>query len=159
MSAAVVAMAARVAGEAWPEAGGAVAQAEAIRQRVAPLAGEDARVYAAALEAMRSPVGDTPEDRDAAISNALVAAAAVPLEIAESAADVAALAGTVAERGSDATRGDAAAAALLSAAAAHASANLVAVNLVASAHEGRVAQARRAAAQASDAARWALDLE
>jgi methenyltetrahydrofolate cyclohydrolase len=153
MSAGLTAMAARVSGDP-----GAVAQAESIRARVAPLAAADAQAYREALAAMKSPAGETGEQRDDAIRRALVRAAEVPLQIAESAATVASLAASVAERGSQAVRGDAAAAALLSAAAARAAANLVAINLAAAAEDELVTRARRLAEDAADSARFVLDL-
>jgi formiminotetrahydrofolate cyclodeaminase len=78
MSAGLVAMAARVSSDP-----GGVAQADSIRARVTPLAAEDARVYREAMAAMRSPAGESAEERDEAIRQALVRAAEVPLEIAE----------------------------------------------------------------------------
>jgi len=113
MAAGLVAMAARVSSDP-----GAIAQAESIRERVAPLAAEDAEAYRDALSAMRAPSGETGEARDEMIRRALVRAAEVPLQIAEAGANVASLAASVAERGSEAVRGDAAAAAILSAGAA-----------------------------------------
>jgi formiminotetrahydrofolate cyclodeaminase len=153
MSAGLVAMAARVSADP-----GGVAQANSIRSRVAPLAAEDARVYREAMAAMRSPSGDTAEERDESIRRALVRAAEVPLEIARAGADVASLAASVAERGNEAVRGDAAAAAILSAAAARAAANLVAINLAAGAEDALVARAREVAEHAADSARFVLDL-
>jgi formiminotetrahydrofolate cyclodeaminase len=153
MSAGLVGMAARVSGDL-----GAVAQAESIRELAAPLAAEDAQAYREALETMRAPAGDKPEQRDEAIRHALVRAAQVPLRIAEAAGSAASLAASVAERGSEAVRGDAAAAALLSAAAARAAANLVAINLAAGAEDELVARARSVADDAVDSARFVLDL-
>jgi formiminotetrahydrofolate cyclodeaminase len=153
MSAGLVAMAARVSGDA-----GAVAQAQSIRDRVAPLAAEDAEAYREALSAMRSPVGGTTGERDETIRRALVRAAEVPLRIADEAANAATLAASVAERGSQAVRGDAAVAALLSAAAARAAANLVAINLAAGTEQELVARARDVAEDAADSVRWVLDL-
>ncbi len=153
MSAGLVGMAARVSGDL-----GAVAQAESIRELVAPLAAEDARAYREALETMRAPAGDGPEQRDEAIRRALVRAAQVPLRIAEAAGSAASLAASVAERGSEAVRGDAAAAALLSAGAARAAANLVAINLATGAENELVARARSVADDAVDSARFVLDL-
>ena len=153
MSAGLVEMAARVSGDL-----GAVAQAESIRVRVAPLAAEDAAAYRAALGAMRSPAGETPGERDELIRQALVRAAEVPLQIAEAAANAAALAASVAERGSQAVRGDAATAALLAAAAARSAANLVALNLAAGSEDELVAQARGVAEDAADSARFVADL-
>ena len=152
MSAGLVAMAARVSGDP-----GAVAQAELIRERVTPLATEDAEAYRAALSAMRAPEGDTSERRDESIRKALVRAAEVPLQIAEAAGNAASLAASVAARGSETVRGDAAAAALLAAAAARASANLVAINLAAGAENELVARAREVAEDAADSARFVLD--
>jgi formiminotetrahydrofolate cyclodeaminase len=153
MSAGLVAMAARVSGDP-----GAVAQAESIRAHVAPLASADARAYRDALSAMRAPAGDTPEQRDESIRQALVHAADVPLQIAEAAATTASLAAAVADRGNEAVRGDAAAAALLSAAAARAAANLVAINLAAGTHDELVSRARSVADEAVDSARFVVDL-
>ena len=151
MSAGLVAMAARVSGDP-----GAVAQAQLIRERVTPLATEDAEAYRAALSAMRAPEGDTAERRDESIHRALVHAAEIPLRIAEAAANTATLAASVVERGSEAVRGDVAAAALLAAAAARASANLVAINLAAGAENELVERAREVAEDAADSARFVL---
>jgi methenyltetrahydrofolate cyclohydrolase len=153
MSAGLVAMAARVSGDP-----GAVAQAESIRERVTPLAGDDARAYREALSAMHAPAWDTGEQRDESIRRALVRAAEIPLQIAEAAGNTASLAASVAERGSEAVRGDAQAAALLAAAAARAAANLVAINLAAGSDNELVARAQDAADGATDSARFVLDL-
>lgn len=158
MAAALLEMAARTSA-GWSDAAGAVAQAQSLRRRVAPLAAEDARVYEAALAAMKAPSGSTPDERDRAIEDALARAAEIPLQIAEAAADAAALAATVAERGDERVRGDAAAAAVLAAASARAAANLVAINLAAAADDARVTRARKIAEDAVDSARWTLDLE
>lgn len=85
------------------------------------------------------------------------AAAAVPLEIAETAADVAAAAVLVAERCDGALRADAAGAAALAAGAALAAAHLVRANLTVTADDPRLAQAMRAAEDARDSATRALD--
>lgn len=159
MTAGLLAMAARASKEGWSGAAGAVAQAESLRRRAAPLAEEDARVYQAALQTMRAPSGVTSDERDVAIAEALSRAAQVPLEIAEAAADVAALAATIADRGDQKVRGDAAAAAVLSAAAAQAAANLVAINLASALDDHRVRRAQRLAEQAFDSARWTIELE
>jgi formiminotetrahydrofolate cyclodeaminase len=159
MAASLVELAARVSQETWSDAGGVIAQAASLRRRAAPMAAEDARAYQAALEAMRDPSGETPEDRDRAIEEALLAAADVPLAIAEVAADVAALAAVVAERGEQRVRPDAAAAGVLAAAAARAAGNLVAVNLVSTADDPRVVRARILAEKAADSIRGTIDLE
>ena len=85
------------------------------------------------------------------------AAAAVPLEIAETAADVAAAAVLVAERCDGTLRADAAGAAALAAGAALAAAHLVRANLTVPADDPRLARAMRAAEDARDSATRALD--
>ena len=156
MAAALATMAARFSSEHWEGAGGAVAQAEALRARVSPLAQEDARAYEKALEALRLPREGDPEARNAALGEALALAAAVPLEIAAVASDVALLAADIAENGNPNLRGDAAAAAALAGAGARVAANLVAINLGAVESDERVARARALAAAASAAAGRAL---
>ncbi len=83
------------------------------------------------------------------------APAGVPLEIAEVAVDVAALAAVVAERGDQAMRADAVSAALLAEAAARAAATLVEVNLGTTSSDERVARARDLAGSATAAAQRA----
>jgi formiminotetrahydrofolate cyclodeaminase len=77
-AASLTAMAARFATEHWEEAPGAVAQAEALRARVLPLAEEDARAYESFLLARRMSKDFDPQVRDAAIGEALSRAADVP---------------------------------------------------------------------------------
>jgi formiminotetrahydrofolate cyclodeaminase len=141
-AASLTAMAARFATERWEDAPGAVAQAEALRARVLPLADEDARAYESFLLARRMSEDFDPQVRDAAIGEALSRAADVPLAIAEAALDVASLAADLVEHGNPNIRGDAAAAALLSEAAVRATANLVEVNLATREGDERVERAR-----------------
>lgn len=122
MAAGLVRLVARVSRD-WEEAPGIAAQAAALGDRSLALADDDHRAYAAAVEQLRAP------DRDAALGRALRRAAEVPLAIAETAADVAALAALAARDGADAVRGDAWAAAALAEAASVAAARLVGVNL------------------------------
>ena len=75
-----------------------------------------------------------------------------PLEIARIATDVAQLAVAVARHGDPKYQADAGAAALVASAAAGAAADLVAVNLTASAKDDRVREARRLADEAARAA-------
>ena len=82
MAASLAAMAARFAHD-WDGAAGAVAQAETLRHRAAPLAAEDAVAYENVLTAMRMPEELEPEVRDTLIGETLSRAADVPLEIAE----------------------------------------------------------------------------
>jgi formiminotetrahydrofolate cyclodeaminase len=128
-AASIAAMAARFSTEQWEDAPGAVAQAEALRHRVLPLADEDARAYESFLEARRLSEKVGPEARDAAIG-------------AEAALDVASLAAELAERGNPNLRGDAATAVLLSEAAVRATANLVEINLATGEGDERVERAR-----------------
>ena len=121
-------MTARLSADHWGAAGAAVAQAEALRARLAPLAQEDAAAYLKALERMRP--GDEGETgRDAGIAAALMDAAAVPLRIAEASADVAELAAEISRLGNPAVSADAIAAVALAQAAAKAAAHIVGVNL------------------------------
>jgi formiminotetrahydrofolate cyclodeaminase len=152
-------MCARASTDGWTDAPGAAAQAASLRRRAAPLAEQDAEAYRAALDAIADPPGATPEERDAALGEALSRAAGVPLEITETAADAAVLAATITARADERVRGDAAAAAVLAAAAARASANLVVINLAATDDDPQIARARSIAAGAVDAARWTLDLD
>jgi formiminotetrahydrofolate cyclodeaminase len=150
-SAALVALAARRAQDEWPEAGGALAQAQALRLRATPLAQADAEAYAQALELLGKPTG-----RDAEMGAALERAAEVPLEIAEVAADVAALAAETAQRLASAQRSDVAAAAVMAEAAARIALHLVEVNLASGADNERVERARDLAAAAARSSARAL---
>jgi methenyltetrahydrofolate cyclohydrolase len=155
MSAALSAMVAR-ASKDWPEAGAAIAQAEQLRRRTAPLAQRDAEAYEEALASVRLPERVEPNVRDAAVGAALARAAEIPLVIAEAGADAASLAALVADRGTPDRRGDAAAAALLAEADTRAAASLIAVNLGVTPDDDRVVHAQALAASASEAAREAV---
>ena len=148
MGAALIGMAARVSDD-WPDAAGVRVQADALRKRVAPLAQQDARAYADVLEARRGEVGDEK------LGKALTRAAALPLQIAEAAADVAVLGAVVAEHGS----ADAAAGAALAEAGARAAAKLVEVNLATLEADEWIVRAREFAVAASAAAERALATE
>jgi formiminotetrahydrofolate cyclodeaminase len=117
MAAGLVEMAARFSND-WDGAESATARARALRERALPLAQRDAESYE---EVLRAP----PADRPAALADA----SAVPLDLAEIGAEVAELAAAVAESGKASLRGDAAAGAILGAAATRIAANLVAINL------------------------------
>lgn len=126
MAAGLVGMTARYS-SGLEEADEIARQADELRDRAGPLAQADADAYGAFLAARRLPEGDP--DRDRAVRDAEERAAAVPLEIAETAAAVVQLADVVAEKGNPRLHGDAFAAATLARAAARAAANLVLVNL------------------------------
>ncbi len=156
MAAGLVAMGARASRGQWAEAKGASAQADAISARIAPLAQRNAEAYAAAVAGLQG-TGDGAGGGDAQdLGLALERAAEVPLEIAEAAVDVASLAALVAERGEQALRADAVAAAVLALAAARAAATLVEVNLGTTASDERVTRARDLAGSATAAAERAL---
>jgi methenyltetrahydrofolate cyclohydrolase len=156
MAASLAAMAARFAHD-WDGAAGAVAQAETLRHRAAPLASEDAVAYENVLTAMRMPRELEPEVRNMLIGETLSRAADVPLQIAECAASVSELAAEIAVCGNPNLRGDASAAAILASAAARVAANLVEINLATVEGDERVARARAVVASAERAARRAVD--
>ena len=141
----------------WPEAPSAVAQAESLRRRTAPLAQSDAEAYEEALAALHLPDHLEVEVRDMALGQVLARAAEIPLVIAEAGADVAALAALIADRGTPERRGEAVAAALLAEAGTHSAAYLVATNLVVAPDDARVVKARAVAKLASASARDALE--
>ena len=155
MAASLAAMAARFAHD-WPGAAGAVAQAEALRHRAAPLAIEDAVAYENVLTAMRMPKDLEPEVRDTLIGETLSRAADAPLVIAETAADVAELAAEIAVSGNPNLRGDAAAAAILASSASRVASNLVEINLATVEGDDRVERARALVRSAERAARRAI---
>ncbi|HEY7706563.1 MAG TPA: cyclodeaminase/cyclohydrolase family protein [Gaiellaceae bacterium] len=155
VSAGLTAMVARGSAE-WADAGSAIAQAERLRKRVAPLAQQDAEAYEEALVTMTLPERVEPAVRDMAVGAALTRAAEVPMAIAEAGADAACLAAWVADRGNAARRGDAVTAALLAEAGARAAANLVTVNLLVKPGDERALYAELLAKTASEAARQAV---
>jgi formiminotetrahydrofolate cyclodeaminase len=152
MAASLAAMAARFAQGHWEGWAGALAQAEALRHRAAPLAVEDAVAYENVLTAMRMPRELEPEVRNTLIGETLSRAADVPLEITECAADVAALAAEIAISGNPNLRGDAAAASALAAAAAQVAANLVEINLGTTEADERIESVRNLVRSADAAA-------
>jgi formiminotetrahydrofolate cyclodeaminase len=141
MAAGLLAMAARASRDSWPEARGVAAQAEALRDRAEPLAEADAAAYAKALRLLSEQGDDDRERRDYRLGAALSRAAALPLQIAEAASDVAELGVLVAERCTPTLRADAAAAVLLADSATRIGAHLVRVNLATQAGDERLARA------------------
>jgi formiminotetrahydrofolate cyclodeaminase len=154
-AASLVAMVARSSVGSWPEAGGVSAQALAIADRSAPLAPLDADAWEAAAGALRA-ASSGEEQSAGGLEAALDRAAAIPLELAELGADVAALATLAAEHCEPAYRADAAAAAALAAGATRAAAHLVEVNLTVHHDDQRLARALASADVASDHAGRAL---
>ena len=149
MAAALVGKAARRSLGRWTAAGGALAQAHALRLRAAPLAVTDAHVYREAVDLLTGATDVPADDRDRQLGLALERAADIPLQIAAVAADVAALAREVAESGCAEGHGEAAGAAVLAKAAADAAAHLVAINLGARVEDDRVEAARNLARAAT----------
>ena len=139
MAAGLVAMAARFSARQLPEASELAEEADELRRRLAQLAEEDARAYAAVL-ASRGP-----ERR-----KALLGAAMIPLEIAGIGARLALVAARLAESGNPNLRGDAVTGAVLAAASARSAACLVEINVRLGELDPDLS--RRAAAFAGDAA-------
>jgi formiminotetrahydrofolate cyclodeaminase len=156
LSASLVAMTARLSSDSWDEAGGAIAQAQLLRLRVAPLAAADAKAFRDAIRALGGEPRSESGSRALELGTALARAAEIPLQIAEAAADVAALAAFVASRARGDVQADAAAAATLAEAGARAAAHLVEVNLGAVAEDERVAAARALVARAEASCREAF---
>jgi formiminotetrahydrofolate cyclodeaminase len=135
----LTAMAARFAPDEWERRAEVIGRAEELRARVEPLADADAEAYGAFM------ADRTPENLERIV--------AIPLELAQIAAEVADLATIVATDGNPNVSGDAAAGADLAAAVASIAARLVAIN--ASHGDARVAQAAELAARAAKLAQRA----
>ena len=138
---------------------GLAAQAAALGARLADLAPSDAVAFAAARAALSSASEGGDARRDFALGRALDRSSAIPLEIAEACADVAAIAGELVRVGQGDAQPDAAAAATLAAAGAHAAVRLVETNLAVGADDARAKRARAAARTASEAAQFVLPAE
>jgi len=152
-------MVARASSRSWAEAPGIAAQALTILERVGPLARVDAEAWQDAVAALRGSAEEAEDSgrRNFALERKLERAAAVPLEIAELAADAAALATVAGERGDGAYRADAAAAAALAAGAAAAAAHLVEINLGVRDDDPRLGRARACEQAAADSAHALLE--
>jgi methenyltetrahydrofolate cyclohydrolase len=146
LAAAVVEKVARLSDD-WAEAAGCAAQAAILRRRAAPLVESDAEVYRTALAAL---AGEGPA------GHALDRAAAVPLELAGIACDVALLAAEVARLGDPSLRPDAQTAVLLAEAATRAAARLVVENLASG--DGERGERARHLAETAAAARHTVEL-
>ena len=122
-----------------------------LRVRALALAEAELSGYAPVLEARRLPAGDP--SRATRLENALDQASQGPLEIAESAAEVAELGERVARAADPAVRGDAVTGVVLAEAAATAAAALVGVNLADRPGAAMAQRARDAAGRAGSARR------
>jgi formiminotetrahydrofolate cyclodeaminase len=144
MAAALITKAATHSVGSWPEADQAVEQADALAKRCVELARVDAEAYREALAAL---------EEGEAIAAPLRRTTEVLLELAETAADVAALAARTAERGDGTLRSDAVSGAVLAAASSLVAEALIAVNLTVTDTDERL---RRAHVLAEEAAASAL---
>jgi methenyltetrahydrofolate cyclohydrolase len=148
-AAALVTMAARRSRDSWKEAAGAAAQAQALRRRAAQLVDPAAEVWVDALAALEAP--------DDELEGKLRRSIELPLDMGAVAADIAALASLVAERGDGTYRSDVACAAVLAEAAARTAEKLVSVNLSLPRTDHRRDRARLSLEAAHAAAVRALD--
>ena len=158
LAAALLTMTSQRSRESWPEAGGAIGQAEALRDRAARLVQESAEAYERAVERLRGDgtASDDPEARDWELGVVLERAAAAPLALAEVAADVVDLAAEVAERCDPTVRGDAVAASLLAQAGVRVGAHLVEINLATRGDDPRMQRVRTLIARAERSGQRAL---
>lgn len=153
LGAALVEMAARIAGDREAEA----ERLAALREKALELAEEELGSYEPVLEAQRLPRDDP--DRPGRVAEALARASQAPLAIAEAAGEVAELGAGVATSARPAVRGDAIAGVLLAEASAAAAAMLVQINLERRpGAEEMLGRAREASARAT-AARVAVSAD
>jgi methenyltetrahydrofolate cyclohydrolase len=144
LGAALVEMAARIAGDLE-----AAARASGLRARALELAEAELSSYAPVLEAMRLPRGDPSRSRR--LEAALIEASATPQAVAQAAAEAAELGVAVARNSSKEVRGDALTGVVLAEAAAASAAGLVEINLARQPLAPALEQAREARARASRA--------
>ena len=156
MAAGLVVMVARASKDHWPEAGGAIGQAETFRARVAPLAQADAEVYRDALTILRRREEVSERYRDQTLRDALEKSAEIPVRIVEAGADLATLAALLVENGNQEVRADAVVACLLAEGGARAAATLVETNLGATQDDARVRHVKSLVEAAGDASKRAL---
>ena len=157
MAAGLVTMVARASKDHWPEAGGAIGQAETFRARVAPLAQADAEAYAEALTALRgreAAGGALP--RPAAPGGARARGRGPAARSRKPGSDLACLAALLVENGNPEVRADAAAASVLAEGGARAAAKLVEINLGATEDDPRVRHVRTLVEVAAEASERAL---
>lgn len=154
LSAGLVRMVCRRSRESWSDTAGIAAQAKELQVRAEPLARADAEAWESALAAL---AGAAAGNGDADLERKLALSAEIPVQIAEAAADVAALAALAAEIGEGTYRGDAVAAAILAEAGARVAANLVRINLGTREGDERLLRALQSLEVAKAAAARALD--
>jgi len=137
----------------WQGAPAIAAQANSLRARVVPLAQADSEAYAEVLATLELPALGPTSERDFALGVALDRAAALPLAIAEAAADVTELTAHAASSCNVKVRGEVLTAAVLSEAAVRAAVGLVEINLATAEGDVRLEQGRAAATAAAAALR------
>jgi formiminotetrahydrofolate cyclodeaminase len=158
LAAGLCSMAAHLSAGHLADAAELAERAEHLRERVAPLAQEDATAYGHVLVAYRAPRDRDLVERQQRIRTALSGAADVPLAIAETGAMVAEVAARLVKEGNTNLRGDAVAAALLAEAGVHAASVLVEINMRAGEiADDRLQRAGEFVARAAGAARGILD--
>jgi formiminotetrahydrofolate cyclodeaminase len=152
MAAGLVGMATRFSATQLADAPARAAHADRIRDQAAALAEQDAAAYQAVLAAFALPRAPDPQIRRRQIRRSLQHAAQIPTRIAELSREVCMQAVELAEGGNPTVRGDAFTAATLAAAAAHAAAELVRLNVeLGSLGKDLVQRSARAAEEAAGA--------
>jgi pimeloyl-ACP methyl ester carboxylesterase/formiminotetrahydrofolate cyclodeaminase len=158
LAAGLCTMAARLSADHLADAAQLAERAERLRQRIAPLAQDDATAYGYVLVAHRAPRDRDLVERQQRIRTALSGAADIPLAIAETGAMVAEVAACLVREGNPNLRGDAVAAALLAKAGVRAAAVLVEINMRAGdIADDRLERAGEFVARAVGAARGILE--
>jgi formiminotetrahydrofolate cyclodeaminase len=151
LAADLAAQVARASSE-WNERGGALAQADAIRDRAIELAAEVGHAYHVALATLSRALAEPPATPAAGapdLGEALERAVEPLLQVGAAASDAAELAELVARCGSSLVRADAVAATMLATAAAEMCAHLVEVNLLVTGDDERARRAREIVASAA----------
>jgi methenyltetrahydrofolate cyclohydrolase len=152
VAAALLEKAARLSTAQWASAEVALEQAHSLRLRAEELVDADARAYLSFVEAMRAAKTLRGQARERAVAPARAATVDVPLAIARLGSETVELAGELAANGNPNLRADAMVAATLAAAAATASARLIADNLSGGRRDTRLDEAQKAARGATDKA-------
>ena len=156
MAAGLVVMVAEASKDYWPEAGGAIGQAETFRARVAPLAQADAEAFRDALTILRRREEVSERYRDQTLRDTLERSAEIPARIVEAGADLACLAALLVENGNPEVRADAVVACVLAEGGARAAATLVETNLGATQDDARVRHVQSLVEVAANASQRAL---
>jgi formiminotetrahydrofolate cyclodeaminase len=145
LATALVVKSARRSRAVWPEAGGAIAQANALAIRLRGISATIESTYENAMTAL-----DAHDDDD--IARLLPPAAEAALDLARTSADVAELAAETAHRCDQAHHADVTVAAVMAESAARSAAHLVGINLLIRPDDGRAAEAAQHADRARQAA-------